>query len=123
MLLGHVPVANEEDARATARALEPYGPDRVTGLHVVETGGDVPDKTPVEQSEDLAANALAAVRGTFPDAEEHTAYARNVVAAIFETADDLDATALAYRSRGGGRLTQFPSATSGSGLSPSRTDQ
>jgi len=56
-LLGHVllPIANEEDALSTARALEPYAPERVTALHVVEKGGGVPDKTPVEQSEELAA--------------------------------------------------------------------
>jgi nucleotide-binding universal stress UspA family protein len=108
-LLGHVlvPVANEEDALATARALEPYDPERVTALHVVEKGGGVPDKTPVEQSEELAAESYAAVRTVFPDAEEHTAYARDVVGAIHDAADEVDASAIAYRSRGGNRLLQF----------------
>ena len=108
-LLAHVlvPVANEADARETAPALEPYGPERVTTLHVVEKGEGVADKTPVEQSEALAADAFAAVRETFPDAGDHTAYARDVVAAIFYAAEEVDATAIAYRSRGGGRLMQF----------------
>lgn len=108
-LLAHVllPVANEDDARATARALGPYGPDRVTALHVVEKGDGVADKTPVEQSEAVAADAFEAVRETFPDAAAHTAYARDVVGAIFESADEVGATAIAYRSRGGGRLMQF----------------
>ncbi len=108
-LLAHVllPVAHEEDALATAAALEPYGPDRVTALHVVEKADGAPDKTPVEQSEEVARESYAAVRTVFPDAEDHTAYARDVVGAIFDVADDVGATAIAYRARGGNRLTRF----------------
>ncbi|KOX96229.1 universal stress protein [Halorubrum tropicale] len=108
-LLGHVllPVANEEDALRTARALDPYDPARVTALHVVEKGDGVPDKTPVEQSEELAAESYAAVRTVFPDAAEYTAYARDVVEAIFDAADEVDASAIAYQPRGGNRLVQL----------------
>ncbi|WP_418284736.1 universal stress protein [Halorubrum sp. DTA46] len=108
-LLGHVllPVANEDDAAATAAALEPYDPERVTALHVVEKGEGVPDKTPVEQSEELAAESYAAVREVFPNADEHTAYARDVAAAILDAADEVGASAIVYRSRGGNRVMQF----------------
>ena len=108
-LLGHVllPVAYEEDAVATARALEPYNPEKVTAVHVVEKGGGVPDKTPVEQSKEIAEESYAAVRTVFPDADGRTAYARNVVDAIFDSAEEVGATAVAYRSRGGNRLMQF----------------
>jgi len=108
-LLAHVllPVATEKDARATARQLAPYSPDHVTALHVVEKGDGSVDKTPVEQSEEIAEAAFAAVREEFPDADDHTAYARNVVQAIFEAAEEVDASAIAYRSRGGNRLVQF----------------
>lgn len=108
-LLDHVivPVANEEDARRTVRALALYEPARVTALHVIEKGEGVPDKTPVEQSESLAAESFAAVREVFPAADEHTAYSRDIVAAIFEAAEEVGATAIAYRSREGGRLMQF----------------
>lgn len=108
-LLAHVllPVANEEDALATATELEPYYPDHVTALHVVEKGEGVPDKTPVEQSEALAAESYAVVRSVFPDADEHTAYTRDIVGVIFEAADEVGASAIAYRSRGGNRIMQF----------------
>lgn len=108
-LLSHVllPVAHEEDALASARALKPYQPERVTALHVVEKGGGVPDKTPVEQSERLAEESYKTVRSVFPDADNHTAYGRDLVAKIFEAAEDVDASAIAYRSRGGNRLMQF----------------
>lgn len=108
-LLAHVivPVSNEEDARKTAESLEPYNPERVTALHVVEKEVGVPDKTPVDYSEEVAEASYAAVRGVFPDANDEIAYARDIVEAIFETADEVDASAIAYRSRGGGRLLQF----------------
>lgn len=102
-----LPVAHEEDAEKTALALEPYDPDRVTTLHVVEKGEGVPDKTPVEQSREIAEDAFVAVRRVFPDADDRTAYGRDVVDAVFETADEVDASAIAYRSRGGNRLVQF----------------
>jgi len=108
-LLSHVlvPVATENDARATAERLAPYNPAHVTALHVVEKGGGTADKTPVEQSEEVAEKAFAAVREEFQEADDHTAYARNVVEAIFEAAAEVDASAIAYRSRGGNRLVQF----------------
>jgi nucleotide-binding universal stress UspA family protein len=108
-LLAHVllPVAHKEDALATAMKLEPYQPEHVTALHVVEKGGGVADKTPVEQSETLAEESYTAVRRVFPDADEHTAYARDIVSAIFDAADEVGASAIAYRSRGGNRLMHF----------------
>lgn len=108
-LLAHVliPVANKEDARKTAEALKPYNPDQVTALHVVEKGSGVPDKTPVEQSQELAEESYAAVRRVFPDADDHTAYARDVVGAIFDAAAEVNANTIAYRSRGGNRIMQF----------------
>ena len=78
-----------------------------TGPGVVEKGGGTPDKTPVEQSEALAAESYAAVRSVFPDAGDHTAYARDVAGAIFDAAEEVNASAIAYRSRGGNRLMQF----------------
>jgi len=77
------------------------------GVDVVEKGGGSPDKTPVEQSEAIAEASFAAVREEFPDADDHTAYARDVVGAIFDAAKEVDASAITYRSRGGNRIVQF----------------
>jgi nucleotide-binding universal stress UspA family protein len=102
-----VPVADASDAEATVDRLEQYSFGDLTVVHVVEKGGGVPDKTPVEQSEDVAAEAYAVVRETFPDADTRTAYGRDVVRAIVDVADDVDASAIVFRPRGGARILQF----------------
>ncbi|ERG96056.1 universal stress protein [Haloquadratum walsbyi] len=101
-----LPVANEDDALKTARALEPYKPNHVTTIHVVEKSGGAPDKTSVEQAEE----SCAAIQSVFPDAEDHTVYGQDVAAEISKVADEVGASAIAYRSRGGSRLMQFLSA-------------
>lgn len=108
-LLEHVlvPVAHADDALKTAEALARYNPEQVTVTHVVEKAGGAPDKTPVEQSEEIAAESYDIFRDTFPDADLHIKYARNIVKAILEAAQEVDATAIAYRSRGGNRVSHF----------------
>ncbi|MEF8891131.1 MAG: universal stress protein [Haloferacaceae archaeon] len=102
-----VPVAEREDARTTAQALEPYEFGRITVLHVVEKGEGVADKTPVEQSEQVAAGAFEVFRETFPDAETALTYRRDVVGGIIEAADEIDASAIVFRPRGGARILQW----------------
>jgi hypothetical protein len=102
-----VPVANEEDAAATAALLEPYEFERISVVHVVEKGEGVPDKTPVEQSEGVAAAAFETFRETFPDAETETVYRRDIIKGTLEVAEAVDASAIAFRPRGGSRLVQW----------------
>ncbi|WP_267639658.1 universal stress protein [Haloarchaeobius amylolyticus] len=105
-----VPVATEADARGTAEALDALGAHtfgRIIVVHVVEKGDGVPDKTPVEQSETVADKAFATFRNTFPDAETSKVYRRDVVKGIVEYADEVDASAIVFRPRGGSRLVQF----------------
>ncbi len=105
-MLDHVllPVAHEDDARETALALEPYDPGRVTVVYVVEKAGGAPDKTPVEQSKEMAAASFSAVEEVFSDADAEIAYGRDIVEAIVDTATDVDATAIAYRPRESNRI-------------------
>ncbi|WP_256300620.1 universal stress protein [Haloarchaeobius salinus] len=102
-----VPVAHESDARKTAAALEPYDVDRVVVVHVVEKAGGAPDKTPVEQSEEIAEASFAAFRETFPDADDALAYRRDVVGGIIDLAEQEDASAIAFRPREEGRIVRF----------------
>lgn len=102
-----VPVANEEDAATTASLLESYEFEQITVLHVVEKGEGVPDKTPVEQSTQIAEAAFETFREIFPDAETETAYRRDIVKGVFEVADEINASAIAFRPRGGSRLIQW----------------
>lgn len=108
-LMSHVllPLANAKDARLTVEALAPYQPEHVTALHVIEKGEGVPDKTPVEQSEEIAAAIFEAVREHFPAADDRTAYDRDVLDAIFETAVEIGASSIVIRPRSGGRLTKL----------------
>lgn len=108
-LLAHllVPVANADDARATAQVLRDYSPGKMTVVHVIEKGEGVPDTKPLEQSEQLARESLDAFGEFFPDADEQIAYGRDVVATIIDVAAEVEASAIAFRPRGGSRVTQF----------------
>jgi nucleotide-binding universal stress UspA family protein len=102
-----VPIANEEDAIATAEQLERYDVGEMTVVHVIEKGEGVPDKTPVEQSQNVADDAFAAFRNRFPDSNPRQVYRRDVVEGILDAARDVDADAIVFRPRGGSRLVQF----------------
>lgn len=102
-----VPVADEEDAIATATALERYRFGQITLVHVVEKGEGAPDKLPVEQAETRATEAFAAFREIIPGVAEEMAYSSDVVGAVRDVADDAEASAIAFHPRGGSRIVQF----------------
>lgn len=105
-----VPVASEADATATTAALAPHV-DAVSGsvvaVHVIEKAGGAPDKALVEQRE-LAADAMFEVvadglRDVDVELETEYLYGTDVAEAIIDAAHDVDATAIIFTPRGGGR--------------------
>jgi nucleotide-binding universal stress UspA family protein len=107
-----VPVADEDDAVATARALRPHAGriETVVAVHVIEKGGGAIDKAPLEKRQGDAEDCLAVAETELGDAvavETRIAYGTDVVEAISDTADEVDATAIAFRARGGSRIVRL----------------
>lgn len=113
-LFGHVviPVASEADATETCASLEPFlgEIERVTAVHVVEKAGGAPDKAPLEKRREDAAEFLAIVDarlGSSVAVETRIVYGTDVVERLFETAESVGASALAFRPRGGSRIIRL----------------
>lgn len=102
-----VPVASVEDARETARIVEPYSDGEITVVHVIEQTKGGPDRISPEQAHERAREAFDAFRDVIPDAEAELVYQSNVVAGINETAAAVDGSAIAFHPRGGSRIVQL----------------
>lgn len=102
-----VPVANEDDAQATATALDRYAFDDLTVVHVVEHTPNLPDSIPVDEAEAMGEEAFDAFREVILEFSERTTYGTDVVEGICEVAADEDASAIAFHPRGGNRIVQF----------------
>ena len=107
-----VPVASTDDARTTARALREYfDPDETvpTFVFVVEKAGGAPDKSSVEQREEVAQDAFGAARAELRKfrVETKIVYDTDVADGIFDAADEVDADAVAFVPRKDGRLARF----------------
>lgn len=103
-----IPVANEGDAIATARAALPHlaaADGRATVVYVVEKAGGAPDKASVEQRELLAEEAFEAFAELAAAAdvpvETDVLYGTDVVETILDAAAGIDATSVVFVPRGG----------------------
>ncbi|WP_430506351.1 universal stress protein [Haloparvum sp. PAK95] len=106
-----VPVANEDDAVATYESLREYLVDddgTPLVVNVIEKAGGAPDKAGVEQRQKAAEAAFEAFRerAAADDLTVKTEiiYGTDVADAIIDHARDVDASAIAFHSRGGGAL-------------------
>ena len=102
-----LPVAGDEDAAATVRAVAPYVHDEVVALHVVEKAGGAPDKASVEQRELEADAAFDVLRNGLGDIETEIRYGTDVADTIFAAATDHDVSAIVVTPRGGSRIVRL----------------
>ncbi|WP_254863623.1 universal stress protein [Halovivax gelatinilyticus] len=107
-----VPVASEEDARATSAALSPHLDDirRITAVHVIEKAGGGIDKAPMDKRRADAAAFLSIVDEKIGDrvAVETDAYfGTDTVETLFDAAEETGADAIAFRARGGSRIARL----------------
>ena len=102
-----VPVANADDAHATAKSLREYPHGEVTVVHVIEKTGGAPDKLSLEQAEGLAEESFVAFQEVMSDVKAELVYAEDVVEGIVDLAVAVDDSAIAFRPRGGSRLVQL----------------
>jgi len=102
-----VPVASKMDAERTCSALLPHL-DETRGeahvVHVVEHTEGYLDTAPVEQLEEDAEHIFGVVRETFQTAgfssfETHLSYGTDVVEAIYDVCEELDADAVVFVTR------------------------
>lgn len=109
-----VPVANRDDAAATTAALAPHvdaAGGTVVAVHVVEKAAGALDKASVEQREQDAESIFAVVTEGLADTEvsleTRILYGSDVAATIIEAAHDVDASAIVFTPRGGGRWAKL----------------
>jgi len=104
-----LPIANDEDAAATVRAIETYLTDdtEVVAINVVEKAGGAPDKASVEQRELEAEDAFAIVRDHLDNVETEIYYGTEVADTIFRAAADHDVSSIVITPRGGNRFVRL----------------
>jgi len=105
-----LPVADPDDAAASADALADHEFGSVLAVHVVEKAGGGLDKASVEQREDRAEEMFAAVRERLDDpgrVDAEVVYGTDVAETIFEAAAEFDATAIVITPRGGSRWVRL----------------
>jgi nucleotide-binding universal stress UspA family protein len=109
-----VPIADPEDARATADALGATDlPDGGTArvVYVVEKAGGAPDKASVEQLEEYAAELFEVFREEFDGdgftLETEIRYGTDIAETVVKAAREIDATAIVFKSRGGSRWVKL----------------
>ena len=101
-----LPVADPDDAAASAEALSNHEFGSVLVVHVVEKAGGAVDKASTEQREREAIEMFEAARANFADGstvDTDIVHGTDVAETIFDVADEFGATAIVITPRGGSR--------------------
>jgi nucleotide-binding universal stress UspA family protein len=104
-----VPVADRDDAAATAATLRSYlaGDSRVIAFNVLEKAGGPPDKTYLVQREQRAVEVFSMVTEGFADSgvvvESELRYGTDIASSIVDAAHDRSASGIVFTPRGGRR--------------------
>jgi len=109
-----VPVANQNDAEATAEALAPYVADAggtVVAVHVAADEPATDDEVAAEERAEFAEEIFDRLIEGLADAgvgvETHLLSGDDVAEAIIEAARERDASAIAFTPRGGSRWVKL----------------
>lgn len=102
-----VPIAGSDDAVATYEELRPYLLDREIVpivVHVIEKAGGAPDKAGVQQRKEYAEEVFETFRQLAKtdgiEVKTELLYGTDIATAIHDGADQFDASAIVFRSRG-----------------------
>lgn len=109
-----VPVVSIDDADTTCAALDPYLDDveSIRLVHVIEKAGGALDKASVEQrredTDEMFDHAQDRLDDTgFTNHETDIRFSTDIVEAIFESAAEFDATAVAFSPREANRWVRL----------------
>jgi len=108
-----VPIANEDDVRATSKAIKHHVDIGVElyAIHVIEKGAGAPDKAPLEARQKQAQAIFDVLENEFAETDyeltTEVRYARSVVNEIILAAEEHDATSIAFTPRLGSRVAKF----------------
>lgn len=118
-----VPVANREDANATARAVTPYLDSEIGELiavHVIEKAGGAPDKASVEhrqlQAEDIFSILAEGLADPTFTLETEILYGTDIAQTIVDGAHEADASAIVFTPRGGSKWMKLLTSDVSTGL-------
>lgn len=109
-----VPVATIDDAEVTAAAIKAKLEGqigRILAIHVIEKGGGVPDKAPLEARESEADEILTTFEDRLTslnvDVETALLYGTDLTETVIEAVDAEEATALVFCPRHAGFVTRL----------------
>lgn len=118
-----VPVANREDAKATAKALRPYLDAEIGELlavHVIEKAGGAPDKASVEQRELQAEDIFSILTEELADPtvtlETEILFGTDIAQTILDGAHEANASAIVFTPRGGSKWMKLLTSDVTTGL-------